>query len=179
MIIDGSGSMREPFGNSPSRLAAAKSAAGVLIRSLPDDVDVGLVDFSACNRVRRDKFYSSSQRPALIGEINGLTPQEGTPLAQAVQRAGAVASRSAASVMIVVTDGDDSCGGDPCAAARAAKASRPDLTINVVDLSTNAKDRQVLQCMAAAGGGVVLRPGDPLDLQHKIKEAAGAANCPR
>lgn len=178
MIIDASGSMREPFGGSPSRLHAAKSAAGAMIHSLPPDVDVGLVDFAACNKVQRDKFYSAPERGALIGEIGRLVPQEGTPLAQAIQRAGAVASRSAESVMVIVSDGDDSCGGDPCAAARAVKASRPDLTINVVDLSSSAKDRQVLQCVASAGGGAVLRPGDTLDLNRKLKEAAGAANCP-
>src|SRR5690606_13461013 len=122
MIVDASGSMSEPFGSSPTRLAAAKSAAAGMIRGLPSGVDVGLVEFGACGQVRRDKFYSSGQRPALIGEINSLQPKEGTPLAAAIGRAGAVASSSVDSVIVVVSDGDDSCGGDPCAAARALKA---------------------------------------------------------
>jgi len=178
LIIDASGSMREPFGGSGSRLDAAKSGAASMIRGLPRDVEVGLIDFSACGKVRRDKFYSAPERGALIGEINSLSPQQGTPLADALRRAGGVISRSAEGVVVVVSDGDDSCGGDPCATARALKASRPNVTINVIDLSDTPADRQVLQCVARAGGGAVLRPGDPLDLNRKLKEAAGTANCP-
>ena len=78
---------------------------------------------------------------------------------------------------MIVTDGDDSCGGDPCAEARRVKASRPELVINVVDLSSNPRDRDVLQCIANAGGGKLLSPGDPLELQRKIDEAAELASC--
>jgi Mg-chelatase subunit ChlD len=170
--------MRSPFGAGMSRLDAAKRAADAMIRSLPADVDVGLVDFTACNQVRRDKFYSAAQRGALIGEINGLSPKQGTPLAQAIQRAGRVASDSAESVLVIVSDGADSCGGDPCATARALRAQKPNLTINVIDLADTPRERQVLQCIASAGGGRVLRPGDPLDMNRKMKEAVGSASCP-
>ena len=178
MIVDASGSMREPFGGGLSRLEAAKRAADTMIRSLPTDVDVGLVDFSACNQVRRDKFYSAAQRGALIGEINNLAPKQGTPLAQAIQRAGNVASDSAESVLVIVSDGADSCGGDPCAAARALRAQKPNVTINVIDLADTPRERQALQCIASAGGGRVLRPGDPIDMNRKMKEAVGSASCP-
>lgn len=178
MIVDASGSMREPFGGGLSRLEAAKRAADTMIRSLPADVDVGLVDFSACNQVRRDKFYSAAQRGALIGEINNLAPKQGTPLAQAIQRAGNVASDSAESVLVIVSDGADSCGGDPCAAARALRAQKPNVTINVIDLADTPRERQALQCIASAGGGRVLRPGDPIDMNRKMKEAVGSASCP-
>jgi len=177
MIVDASGSMRQPFGGSPSRLDAAKRAADTMIRGLPADVDVGLVDFTACGQVRRDKFYSAPQRGALIGEINGLSAKQGTPLADAIRRAGTVASDSADSVIVIVSDGGDSCGGDPCAVARSVRAAKPNVTINVIDLSVTPADRQVLQCIATAGGGRVLSPGDPLDMSRKMKEAAGAANC--
>ena len=59
--------------------------------------------------------------------------------------------------MVVVSDGGDTCGGDPCAAARAAKAVKPDLTINVIDLS-GGTDGGVLRCVADAGGGKVFAP---------------------
>lgn len=178
MIIDASGSMREPFGGATSRLEAAKRASGQMIRALPPDVDVGLVDFSACGKVRRDRFYSANERGQLTGEIDRLTPQQGTPLAEAISRAGTIAGKVNDNILVVVSDGDDSCGGDPCAAARTARAAKPNLTINVIDLSTSPRDRQVLECVARAGGGKLLRPGDTLDLNQKMKEAAGPANCP-
>jgi len=177
MVIDGSGSMRKPMG-ATTRLEAAKRAAESMIRSLPADVEVGLVDFSACSQVRRDKFYPAAQRGALVGEIDALAPKRGTPLADAIRRAGAVASDSAPSVIVVVSDGGDSCGGDPCAAAASVRASKPNVTINVIDLSESPTERQVLQCVARAGGGRVLSPGDPIDMNRKMKEAAAVASCP-
>ncbi len=177
MIIDASGSMNDRFGGSGSRLDAAKSASGGMIRSLPPAVDVGLVDFDACGHVRRDKFYSAPDRGALLGEIGRLTPRAGTPLAQAISRAGAIASGTTPSVVVVVTDGNDSCGGDPCAAAAAVHRARPNVIINVIDLSDTAEDARVLQCVASKGGGTVLRPGDPLDLNNKMKQAVGPAAC--
>jgi NAD(P)H-hydrate repair Nnr-like enzyme with NAD(P)H-hydrate epimerase domain len=156
---------------------AAKRGADSMIRSLPPEVDVALVDFAACGQVRRDKFYSAGQRGALMGEINALQPRAGTPLADAIQRAGAISSDTAASVMVIVSDGGDSCGGDPCAVARTIKAKKPNVTINVIDVSQSARERQVLQCIASAGGGRVLSPGDSVDMTRKMKEAAGAANC--
>ncbi|MES2687299.1 MAG: VWA domain-containing protein [Pseudomonadota bacterium] len=176
MIVDASGSMNEAFG-SGTRLQAAKRAAEAMIRSLPGDVDVGLVDFAACGQVRRDKFYKPGERGALIGEINGLAGKAGTPLAEAIRRAGAVTSDSADSVIVIVSDGDDSCGGDPCAAARAVRASRPNVVINVIDLADSPSGKRMMQCVASAGGGRVLSPGDPADLSRKMKEAVATAAC--
>ena len=176
MIIDASGSMNGQFGGG-TRLEAAKRAADAMIRSLPNDVDVGLVDFAACGQVRRDKFYKPGERGALIGEINGLSGKAGTPLAEAISRAGAVASNSADSVIVIVSDGDDSCGGDPCSAARAVRARKPNVVINVIDLADTTKDKRVLQCIASAGGGRVLSPGDPVDLSRKLKESVAPAAC--
>jgi Mg-chelatase subunit ChlD len=178
MIVDASGSMKQPFGNASSRLDAAKSAAATMIRALPADVDVALVDFAACGQVRRDRFYKGSERGALIGEIDRLGPKQGTPLADALKRAGAVASDSADSTLVVVSDGGDSCGGDACAVARSIRQAKPNVTINVIDLSQTAQDRAALQCIASAGGGRVLSPDDPIDMNRKMRQAAGAANCP-
>lgn len=178
VIVDASGSMRDPMPGAASRLDAAKRGAEQTIRSLPQDVDVALVEFSDCGRVRRDKFYSAPERGALVGEINRLEPQRGTPLADAIRRAGQIASDSAPSAIVVVSDGGDSCGGDPCAVARAVRASKPNVTINVIDVSTSAADRQILQCVASAGGGRVMRPGDAPELGRAMRQATGAAQCP-
>lgn len=177
MIVDASGSMNERFGAGGTRLDAAKRASDAMIRGLPNDVSVGLVDFAACGQVRRDKLYASGERGALIGSINGLTPKGGTPLAAAIKRTGSVITDSADGVVVIVSDGDDSCGGDPCAEARALRAQRPKVIINVIDLSDNAKDKQVLQCVANAGGGRLLSPGDPVELNRKLKEAVTSVAC--
>jgi hypothetical protein len=62
-------------------------------------------------------------------------------------------------VLVVVSDSGYSCGGDHCAVAHLLKSARPNLILNVIDLSDNNRDRAVLGCVVGAGGGRVLRPG--------------------
>ena len=170
VIVDGSGSMREPFAGAPSRMSMAKDAIASVVNGLPDPVDVALIDFSNCDQVRLDKFYSQPERPSLIREVRGLQPDRGTPLARSIERAGNIVSADVESTIVVVSDGEDTCGRDPCAAARAVKAKRPNVTINVIDVSGEG-GRAMVQCIAAATGGKVLTPNSSLDMKNKVQQA--------
>ena len=176
IVVDASGSMGMGgwFGGS-SRMDRAKTSIDHVVRGLPDPVTIGLIEFTNCNNVRRDKFYTSPQRPALLSEVNKLTPQQGTPLAGSIKRAGDIASQDAESVIVLVTDGDDSCGGDPCAEARAIKARKPKVKINIVDLSDGSQS-SVMRCVANATGGQVLKPNSAMDMDKSMQRATGQSD---
>ncbi len=142
----------------------AKSSIDHVVRGLPDPVTIGLIEFTNCNNVRRDKFYTSPQRPALLSEVNKLTPQQGTPLAGSIKRAGDIASQDAESVIVLVTDGDDSCG-----------ARKPKVKINIVDLSDGSQS-SVLRCVANATGGQVLKPNSAMDMDKSLQRATGQSD---
>ncbi len=72
---------------------------------------------------------------------------------------------------MVVSDGEETCRGDPCAAARALKAAKPRAIINVIDISGDGKGRQVIQCVAQATGGQVLTPQSPMDFGRTLQQA--------
>lgn len=171
MIVDGSGSMNENFAGGSSRIDQARRSISNMIGGLPPGIDVGLVDFRGCDNVRRDKFYSDSERGQLIGEVNKLQPWGGTPLARSIERAGNIVSGDVESIIVVVSDGEESCGGDPCAAAKALKSSKPNAVINVIDISGDAKGRAVVQCVAQSTGGQVLKPNSPADFARKLQQA--------
>jgi hypothetical protein len=170
VIVDGSGSMGEPFAGAPSRMAMAKDAIETVVNGLPAPVDVALIDFSNCEQVRLDKFFSQPERPRLIGEVRRLQPDRGTPLARSIERAGNIVSADVESTIVVVSDGEDTCGRDPCAAARAVKAKRPNVAINVIDVSGES-GRSMVQCIASATGGKVLTPNSTLDMKNKVQQA--------
>lgn len=171
LIVDGSGSMKEPFPGASSRIDMAKRSVDNMVRGLPPGIDVGLIDFQSCNNVRRDKFYGDAERGQLIGEVNNLSPWGGTPLARSIERAGNIVSGDVESVIVVVSDGEESCGGDPCAAARALKAAKPKAIVNVIDISGDAESRQVIQCVARATGGQVLKADSAQDMMRKMQQA--------
>ena len=130
--------------------------------------------------MRRSPFYGADERPTLLGEVNAVSPERNTSLAASITRGGGAAPSRSPSIMVVVSDGGDTCGGDPCAAARAAKAAKPDLTINVIDLS-GGTDGGVLRCVADAGGGKVFTPSSAGQMSTQLQQATGqpdAAGCP-
>jgi outer membrane biosynthesis protein TonB len=163
-VIDASGSMREDAGNE-TRLEAAKQSVAVIADNLPADVDTALVKFTNCNAIDNDYFLD---RAALKQKVNALQPEGGTPLARSIERAANILSKKKETVMVVVTDGEDSCGRkDPCAVAAAAKASHPNLTINVVDVSGDGG----ATCIARNGGGQVLPARTPSEIKSAMQQA--------
>jgi hypothetical protein len=157
------------------RLTAAKAAVNRLVTTLPTDLDVGLVVFGNCHGADNHKFFSPAERPRLASLLESIKPMEGTPLARGIERAGNVVDgRSVPATLVVVTDGEDSCGGDPCAAARALKAAKPKVTINVVDVNGLGEGR----CMAEVTGGKVLPMRSAAELPELIRRASGEAPLP-
>jgi Mg-chelatase subunit ChlD len=163
-VIDASGSMGEDAGGE-TRLSAAKQSVEIIADNLPADVDTALVKFTNCNAIDNDYFLD---RASLKRKVNALRPEGGTPLARSIERASNILSRKKDTVMVVVTDGEDSCGKkDPCAVAAAAKASHPNLTINVVDVSGSG----AASCIAQNGGGQTLPAHTPAEIKSAMQQA--------
>ena len=159
----------------PTRLEAAKRGVNSVVGSMPNDVDVGLVTLQRCPNANNEGFFSGAERGRLYARVNALSPMQGTPLAQGILQAGQMVDGvKAPAVMVVISDGDDSCGGDPCAAARQLREAKPLLKINVVDILGNG----ALSCLAHATGGQVLKPGDGVAFEKAIKQAAQDAIKP-
>ncbi|CAO3376468.1 VWA domain-containing protein [Azospirillum argentinense] len=170
LIVDGSKSMDERHLGPQTRMDLARRSIEHMVRGLPKPVEVALVEFTTCTDVRRDKFYSAPERDALVREVQRLTPTGGTPLARSLERAGNIVSSDADATIVVVSDGDDTCHGDPCAVARAIKDRKPRVTINVIDLSDQS-GRATVQCIAKATGGKVLSPSSGADMLQKMQQA--------
>lgn len=142
-------------GGAGSRLAAAKEATKGVISQMPKEVDVGLLVFGKCEGADNYNFFKAAQRPALMGLVDRIQPEQGTPLARGLERAGNMLDGvNVPGVIVVVTDGEDSCGGDPCAVAKALKRKKPNLKINVIGVGGSGKGR----CMAEATGGRFVTP---------------------
>jgi len=153
----------------PKRITAARQATTAVVEQLPKDVSAGLVLVERCPGARSIGFFAPAQRGQLLRRLKGVVPMEGTPLADGISRAGAMLDGvNRESVMLVVSDGEESCNQDPCAVARDLARRKPHLKINVVDiLGTGAGN-----CLAAATGGQVFTASTVSDLQLMTKQAA-------
>lgn len=162
-----------------SRIEVARRTIFDVVAAAPDDVDFGLLTFHDCKTTMFRGRYKRRDVNRLDGELGRVEPSSGTALALAIQRAVGLMSGGESADdpvnMVLISDGYDACGGDPCAAAVAAKRARPGLVINVIDLA----QAENLACIADATGGAYAGLGASLaldDLSHATGVAAGAGS---
>ena len=157
-----------------SRIDVARQVMVDTTQQAPDELGMNLTVFGACNDIRTNR-YGPAQRPQLVNRIRRVEPQAGTPLASAMRQAAQSLELgddpSDAVNMVLITDGADSCGGDPCQAARQLKQQKPGLIVNVIDMSQTDK----LRCVADITGGSYQRHrgADTQQLTEALKEASG------
>ncbi len=163
---------------SQSRMQGAKTAVNTLVKKTPVDMDIGLVVLKDCPGAKKYGFYAPSKRQQFMRLINKLNPEGGTPLGNAIQKAGQMIDGvNKPATMIVISDGEESCNSNPCAIARRLARQKPYLTINVVDiLGTGAGN-----CIAkATKKGKVFTANNMQDIIKMTEKAASTAipkNC--
>jgi hypothetical protein len=178
-VVDGSGSMRDTIPGASSRMTASKRSISRVVKSLHNDIRIGMVSFSDCGATQNSRYYAAPERGQLLGRVNAMRPGRKTSLAASIRRAGALATSRAETVIVVVSDGEDTCGSDPCAAARSVRSQKPNVKINVIDLSGGAA-AGALQCIARSGGGRVFTPQSAGQMSSQLQQATGqpdASGC--
>ena len=157
------------------RRTVAREVTVNAIDGAPPNVNLGLVTFSECNP-RSHGSFPPARRSQLKRKITGAAYRNSTPIARSITEAARILSGGGTADdpvnIVLLSDGSDSCKGDPCNAARRAKASKPGLVINVVDLSKTSQ----LKCVADATGGFYRRHQQGMDLSElsrSMREAAG------
>lgn len=163
----------------PTRMNAAKEAALTVVRKTPRDTNIGLVMIEQCSQARSAGYYSPAQRGSLTGLIQSLEPKQGTPLGDGIAKGGQMLDGvNRTSLMVVISDGQESCGADPCAIAKQLARTKPNLKINVVDIMGTGAGT----CVAQATGGRVFTAKSVNELNMMVTQAAqdvlGPANCP-
>lgn len=167
---------RASSGDAGSRLATAKRAIHDVVSQMPGDVDIGLLVFGKCEGTDNFKFFSPSQRGNLLSRVDGIRPERGTPLARGLERSGNMLDGvEVPGIIVVITDGMDSCDGDPCAAARALKSRKPNIKINVIGVVGSQSGR----CMAEATGGRFLSPGKGRSWAEILMDATEQSAVPQ
>lgn len=196
LVFDGSASMGEfAYGpNVPTRIVEAREA---LRQAMPDIAPyrrIGLLTYGpggrdACSGISLRFAPRPDAGDAVIAAIETLEPAGLTPLAASVAAAAEVLDyRSEPGIVVLVTDGNETCGGTPCALGAALAAEARDLTVHVVGFrvvhdpfSWNSPEAQaydgqtVAKCLADSTGGLYASTRTIAELAAALRETLG---CP-
>jgi len=157
-ILDASGSM---WGEVEGRdkIAIAKEVMAKLIRDLPDTTRAGLVAYGHrrkgdCQDVEELVSIGPLDKEDLIQTIQDLSPKGKTPITRSVRMtAEKLKAMEDETTIILVSDGKETCEGDPCALVQELKEAGLRFVLHVIGFDVTQEEREQLECMAEAGGG--------------------------
>jgi Ca-activated chloride channel family protein len=171
LILDASGSMWGQI-EGQNKISIAKEVLKNLITGLPENAKVGLIayghrDKGDCKDIETIVPPGPLDKALINKKIEELNPKGKTPITDSVLTAfDLVRTNENATTVILVSDGIETCGGDPCKAVKEAKDSGINFIMHVVGVDVGDVDVSQLECAAQAGGGLYLTHKTQVSFQN-------------
>ena len=157
-LLDGSGSMYGPWENT-TRIVAAKRLLTDLVDSLQVNPDLELalrvyghqVDRRRqfCQDTKLEVPFSANNHGQIKAKILQIDPKGVTPIAYSLEQAASdfPQEQGVRNIIIIITDGIESCDGDPCAVSLALQRRNVFLKPFVIGLGMSAEYRDQFGCL--------------------------------
>lgn len=179
VILDASNSMWGQI-EGQSKIDVAKDVLNGMVRTLPDQTKVGLVAYGHghahteknCRDIALIAGYDDPQSGHFTRMLDTLTPRGQTPIAAALERSieWVTADGVERPTVVLITDGIESCNGDPCAAAGLLAAAGIKTTIHVVGYDLKDDQRAAVECISRVGGGKYFDARDTDGLRTALEQ---------
>lgn len=146
------------YGNNPSFGAKVQEVKKIIkkgnkIKVVTQESPLGSTT-GVCSATKQVSPIKSANARSIINGMNSVDVGGATPLVYALDRTVyqdfEQVDASVPKKIVLITDGGENCGGDPCEFARRLMAKRSDVHIDVVLVSSYSK---ALTCLSATTGG--------------------------
>jgi Mg-chelatase subunit ChlD len=189
LILDASGSMNAKLAGGQARIDAAKAAVAAFVEKLDPRTRLSYRAYGHQSPTKDkncrdtellvDFGTAAANKSAILAKTNGIKAQGYTPITYVIQLAAAdVAKEPGARTVVLVSDGKETCEGDPCAAANALAAADARLVIHTIGFNVDTAARYQLQCIAKVARGTYSDASGAADLGARLGEVAAAKPPP-
>lgn len=181
-VLDGSNSMWGQI-DGEAKISLARGAFGDLLPRIEASRPVGLVAYghrkqSDCSDIEVIAPPGTGNRDTMIDAVEAITPRGRTPITASLRKAAGLLEDGKGSI-ILVSDGIETCGGDPCALAAELKAQNIDFVAHVVGVDIRKpEDKSALACIADLTGGTYSDVESARDLGPALEKTAQAEPRP-
>ena len=183
VVFDASGSMAtSDFTLKEPRIALLKRAMGRVLPEIAPLRRLGLIvygegDYNDCSSIALRMRPTANAAEPMLRIIRAINPRGRTPLTDSVREAAETLDFSKReAVVVLVTDGEETCGQDPCQVATALKKAGPGLTIHVIGYRDPQQQEYFsARCMADLTGGQYVSASTEDELVKALRKTLG---CP-
>lgn len=187
IVFDASGSMTGMgFGeNTVTRIQQVRRALASVLPQVAPVRNLGLVVFgpgrhSQCENIDLRLPPAPNSAARIMGEVNRLQPYGQTPLTSAVATAAdALDFRDRPAVIVLLTDGEETCRGNPCALGQALKTTGAGVTVHVIGYMLNGTNvpagGQFVRCLSETTGGMFISTETTEELIEALQKTL---SCP-
>jgi len=157
-LLDGSGSMLASWGET-DRMTAAKTLLAELVDSLRNNTNLQLAlrayghrysrGAQNCKDTKLEVSFSPSNHQLIIQKLERIQPKGTTPIAYSLQQAANDFPETGGyrNIIIIITDGIESCDGDPCAVSLALQKRGIFLKPFIIGIGMDLKYKQQFDCI--------------------------------
>jgi Ca-activated chloride channel family protein len=190
IVFDASGSMAGNLGQGimteKPRIFEVRRALSRVLPNITQYRKVGLITYGPgpyrqCN-VHLDLKPIADATEPIMTVVTGLNPAGKTPLTEAVEQAAEVLDHQRKpGVVVLLTDGEETCDRDPCELGKNLTATSSNLTVHVIGFQmknfTWTGESSVLEvkCLAKETGGLYISAQNEEDLVKAFQQTLG---CP-
>jgi Mg-chelatase subunit ChlD len=184
IVVDASRSMWGQI-EGEAKMSIAKNILEDVSYWFPQDLDLALRAYGSSSPSENNNCGDSTllvpfaeyNREPIRTAISGLRPTGQTPIAYALNQAASdFGSLQSDRAVVLVTDGIESCGGDPARAAR--ELSEQGIMVHVIGFGLgNAADEDTwsLQAIANASGGYYVTAGSAEELKDALVQTVATS----
>jgi len=195
VVFDSSGSMGAQI-NGESMMDIAKDQLADYVWDLDDDVNLSFTLYGhkwagtnagkaeSCDGVENIYDFSKNNTSFLLNQISGLTPNGWTPIAASLEAAQkqiqAFAGENDKNIILLVSDGIETCGGNPVATALKISKTTKNTYIDVIWFNVSWDTQAQLNNIASKGQWTYYDVKSRIDFENtfqKTQNVLDALSC--
>jgi Ca-activated chloride channel family protein len=179
IVLDASGSMWAQIDGKP-KLEIARESLRTALQSVPADKEIGLMAYGhrekgSCSDIELIVPPQAGSASAITQAADSMKFLGKTPLTTAVRQAAeALKYTEDKATVVLITDGIETCGGDPCALGKELEENGIDFTADVVGFGLTADEGRQVACLAENTGGKYIQASDEAALKEALAETVVA-----
>lgn len=184
LVLDASGSMWNRVEGDLSRIEIARDVIGEYFATRDGAVPLSVIAYGHnrrgdCGDIEVVSPMGLGAPADLEARLRALMPRGMTPLTDSLALArGQIPAAAEAADIILVTDGLETCGGDPCALAAGLAAEGIEIRAHVVGFGLSREELQGLSCITEATGGMMFDTNSGAELTEALRQVSAAEPVP-